>query len=278
MKKLIILCDGGLGNRLGSLIGGLLVSDELNRTPVVCWPKNTWCGASFNDLFDTDLELLELNINDLFEKYKQNKFLIHENQTKINISYQIPIVENIKNFKIFEDEYVIYYNSLIPNFYNQDLIINKLKSLKIKESIKTKIKDICVNNNIDKNTLGIHFRKTDFKIFLDENKVENFISTNKNTKFFICSDDKNTEIKFSKYENVFINEKTHYAEKLNVDIGWNDNIIDNEGRIFDFNIKRSKESVLEGFIDMLILSKTTIITESISTFLNFSKLFGKYNI
>lgn len=273
--NLIIFCDGGLGNRLGALIGGLLIADELNRTPIICWPENTWCGASFSDLFETNTPIIKYNINELFEKYKLNNFLIHENQSKINIKHYYPTVENINFFKTLTDGDIVYYNSLIPNFYSEDLILNKIKTLNIKQDILIKVNQICDVNNIDKNTLGIHIRKTDFKLFLNENKIEDLIKSNENKKFFVCSDDKNTEIKFSNYKNVITIKKNSYAEKLNVDIGWNDNIIDNEGRIFDFNIKRSKESVIEAFLDMLVLSKTSIIIESISTFLNFSKLFGK---
>ena len=46
----------------------------------------------------------------------------------------------------------------------------------------------------------------------------------------------------------------------------------------NFNVNRSKESVIEGFIDLLILSRTKIIVESHSTFLKFAKLYNKINL
>ena len=85
MKKLIIFCDGGLGNRLGVLIGGILTAKELNREPIICWPENTWCGCSFDDLFCPQYELIGLDINTLFSQNVNSKFLIHENQTNLSI-------------------------------------------------------------------------------------------------------------------------------------------------------------------------------------------------
>ena len=57
MKKLYILCDHGLGNRLGSLVGGLKTAELLNYQPIVCWPINNWCQAEFHELFRNAIEL-----------------------------------------------------------------------------------------------------------------------------------------------------------------------------------------------------------------------------
>ena len=36
MRKIFVLCDGGLGNRLHSLIGGLIAADKLECDPIIC--------------------------------------------------------------------------------------------------------------------------------------------------------------------------------------------------------------------------------------------------
>ena len=94
-----------------------------------------------------------------------------------------------------------------------------------------------------------------------------------NSKYYICSDDKNTEDMFNKLENVFVHPKTSYVEKFK-EGGWNDCIIDNAGRCNNFNVNRPRQSVIEAFIDLLILSRTNIIVNGPSTFLHFAKYYS----
>ena len=63
MKKIYILCDHGLGNRLASLIGGLTIAKRFNFLPVICWPTNNWCYAEFTDLFDLNFDLADNNFS-----------------------------------------------------------------------------------------------------------------------------------------------------------------------------------------------------------------------
>lgn len=277
MKKLIIFCDGGLGNRLGVLIGGILTSKKLNRVPILCWPENTWCGCSFTDLFDTEYKVLNLNINDLFSQNINSKFMIHENQTNLQLEQYFPNLENIDILSKTEDETIIYYHNSTPPYFTQEDVLSVLSSFNIKNDIRNKVVEFCNKNKIDSNTLGIHFRKTDFQHFLNEEESLNYIGSNSETKFFICSDSFETEEKFSILSNVVIYPKTAYVGKLKEGT-WNDVITDNEGRQFNFNVDRSKEAVIEGFIDLLILSKTNILVESHSTFLKFAKLYKNINI
>jgi hypothetical protein len=99
------------------------------------------------------------------------------------------------------------------------------------------------------------------------------VSKDVNAKYFVCSDDKETEDQFSKLRNVCVFEKTSYVQKLN-DGEWRQPTKDTVGRIFDFNIDRPKQSVIEAFVDMLILSKTTISVKNKSTFLSWAHMYS----
>jgi hypothetical protein len=277
MKKLTVFCDGGLGNRLGVLIGGILTAQKLNRTPILCWPENTWCGCSFNNLFDSEYQIINLDINKLFSQNINNKFMIHENQTNLQLEQYYPSLENINIFKNIEDENIIYYHNSIPSYFSEEEVLEVLSKFIIKPDIKNNVLKFTNKNKIDNNVLGIHFRKTDFQSFLNEEETLNYINSNPKINFFICSDSLETEEKFSILNNVLIYPKNNYVTKLK-NGSWNDLTTDNEGRQMNFNVNRSKESVIEGFIDLLILSKTNIIVESHSTFLKFAKLYSKINI
>ena len=74
-------------------------------------------------------------------------------------------------------------------------------------------------------------------------------------------------IKFTQLDNSFSYKKKKYVEKLTNDGEWRDTIVDDEGNEYSFNIERSDESVIDAMIDLLILSKSTIMHTSDSTFL-----------
>lgn len=280
MRKIIIFCDGGLGNRLNSLLGGFFIAEKTKSTPVICWPENNWCGCSFKDLFNTDIEIINDNINNIFENNINSIFLIHENQTKFSLNKQyehsLKSIDEILNM----NEDIVYYHNILPSYVDIDFVLNKLENLKIRIEIINQVGIFVKENNINKNTHGILFRKTDYtsnpSISLNDNEIYNHIKLDPNLKYYICSDDKDTEDKFNELENVFIYPKTSYVEKFK-EGGWNDLIIDNEGRPNNFNVNRPRQSVIEAFVGLLILSQTNIIVDVPSTFLHFAKYYSYIN-
>jgi len=280
MRKTIIFCDGGLGNRLNSLLGGFFVAEKTKSIPVICWPENNWCGCSFEDLFITDIEVVKNNINDIFENNINNIFLIHENQTKFNLNKHYNHSLESLNEILNKNEDIVYYHSTLPPYVNINFILNKLENIKIKPEIINQVKTFIKDNTIDKKTHGILFRKTDYasnpSISLNDSEIYSHIKSDSNLKYYICSDDKDTEDKFNKLENVFVYPKTSYVKKFK-EGGWNDFIIDNEGRPNNFNVNRPRQSVIEAFIGLLVLSQTNIIVDVPSTFLHFAKYYSYIN-
>ncbi len=277
MRTIIIFCDGGLGNRFGVLIGGLITADVMGLNPVICWPENSWCGCSFEDLYESKIPVINDDINTLFKNNLHNVFLIHENQTNFNLSKVFNHSEH--NMKIIGDmnEDVVYYHNQVPPYYGISKVVNKIKTLKIREDIVKIVKSFCTNNEINQKTIGIHFRKTDVPNQLNEDYIYSKIIENMGTKHYICSDDKAAEDKFKTLPNVFVYPKTSYVEKLK-DGGWNDVTTDAEGRTFTFNVNRPKQSVIEAFVDLLILSRTNMVVNSVSSFLRFAKLYSNIEL
>ena len=276
MGNVTIFCDGGLGNRLGVLIGGIITAKKLNLDCEICWPANSWCGCDFVDLFDTNKNIINKNINELFLEDSEDVFLIHENQTKSKLkkvySHSPQTLELLKNC----ENNIIYYHNQIPKYYDKSEIINTLSSLKIKKNIIDEVKKFSKEHDIE-NRIGVHIRKTDFLPKVDDKIIFDGIR-NSNNLFFVCSDDSETEKNFSNLLNVVIHNKKNYAEKLNPSTSWNDKTVDYEGREFYFNIKRNSESVIEAFIDMLILSRTKIHNNTMSTFLTFANHYSNLNL
>lgn len=272
MREITIVCDGGLGNRLGALIGGLYVASETSAEPIICWPINNRCGCSYQDLFEQNIRLIEMPLTRLFASRMKSVFMIHVNHTKLKLPRQLKIdkssIEELKKNEIN----IVYYNNIIPNFVPSNFITDTLNNLVIKKDIEEEVLSFCRNNKIDKATIGLHIRKTDFQKTVDEDQLFKVVSSS-DENYFICSDDKTTEDRFACLANVVKRCKRYYTEKLK-EGGWNMQVEIEEGRVRPFNILRGKEASIEGFIDMLILSRTNILLKTASTFSQFARHFS----
>jgi hypothetical protein len=275
MRKMIIFSDGGLGNRLNSLIGGLIAAEKLGCTPVICWPVNNWCGCSFADLFVSNLEIIDKGINDIFLE-DDRLYLTHDIQTgkvlKNVFDHSLESINLINS--LFQD--IVYYHNKIPDYFLEDDVIRQLKTFKIVSNILLPAKSFCDQHGIEKTTKVVHLRKTDHGRQIDSDQMFENILNDKKSGYFICSDDKDTEDKFNELKNVLVYPKTSYVEKL-VDGEWTTKIKDSEGRIFPYNVDRSKQSVIEAFVDLLVLSRTNIIIRNKSSFLGWAKIYALVN-
>jgi len=277
MSKIYIHCDGGFGNRFNVLAFGLYLAKKQSYDPTVIWPSNNWCGADFSDLFDMDIPVKQsregINFDGTFN-------LVHENQfglSHFTSIHSINDIEDIKNISKGMD--ILYFNNLIPWNLVQDAETFKsiIKSIKFKDHLINESNEIIKNNVEDDQFYGIHIRKTDFgkRSKFAETNLLNLVVQNKSKKFFICSDDEATENLFLQNENVFRNEKQSYVKKL-VNGDWNNSIVDSNNNEFMFNVDRPKESVIQAVIDLIILSKSTIISPDVgSTFHHTAALISK---
>ena len=271
MKKLYILCDHGLGNRLGSLVGGLKTAELLNYQPIICWPINNWCQAEFHELFRSSIELesnefATMLVNQIHDSGLPFFFISQFTEDTISKNYfenSLSAVEEIR--KLNSD--ALFSCAKLPKSYvrNPEDISKHLKSLGIAESIRSAVEKFVIENKIDKTVRGVHIRKTDSKNQIDENIVFENMKNSPQQRYFICSDDKSIEDKFVTLSNVIIFPKSTYVEKLQ-DGHWRDNVTDAAGRNIVFNMNRPKQAMIEAFVDMLILSKTKIDRMSKSTF------------
>jgi hypothetical protein len=274
MKTITIFADGGMGNRFGSLVGGLITAKQINAVPMIAWPQNNWCGCSYSDLFVIDkIPVTDSDIHTVFQDHVNTAFLIHENQSFNKLSQIFAHTEqNINLLKQSNFGNIVYYHNKVPPYYSEQQIIDQLGQLKINSKILEEVKRFCQHNSIDKNTIGLHLRKTDVD-GVDDNKLYRQVIKQSNIQFFVCSDDLATEQRFSALPNVYVHPKTQYVEKL-INGAWRQPMTDLEGRPTKYNVNRSAQSVIEAFIDLLILSQTTIQFTIKSSFSKFAEYFS----
>jgi hypothetical protein len=262
MNTLNIYCDGGFGNRYGTLLGGLAVASYHEMHPVVVWRDTSACRLPFNEIFSSDVDVVDRPLHD----FSKSVLLMHEDFIQGVKNYNVNSFRSIEDLPVTECGSYVYNNNWIPEWMDEHLIIQEGRQLKFIDKIKNFCDQYCEEHSISSFTIGVHLRATDFNTFIPKfDKEYKWIESQPYQNFFVLSDDKSTEQKFNKLDNVIVREKDHYVEKVNENSSWCG------------NVERTKESVIDSLIDLTILSRTNIIINSPSSFLKTSLLLKKIN-
>lgn len=278
--QLMIFCDGGIGNRINALISGLALARHFNLTYCVYWPENNWCQAGFSDIFKSKLVYSNLSIRNLVGSLEQSIVLLHDeiasNSLGINFNsaYQYTSLEDFSEKVLSENKEIFFYPAVMPEWIPFEQVITELNGLSFTDHIQTSVREF-IENTIQQPFHGLHLRRTDLNVGLNDHEVLNLVRRHPEATFFVCSDDPIAESLASVHKNVFARpKKSDVAKKYNAD-DWLAESHDDDGRIYFGNILRGKEAVIEGAIDMLILAHSQIIGYSGSTFQRMAKIIGE---
>jgi len=279
MKKVSIYCDGGLGNRLCSLIGGLHLSYKLNYDFEIIWLQTRWCNCNFEDLFDNNINHINLSKN-LDDYINENNITLILSHDKVGYSENIEYIlqsDDIDKLDFSSHDKIFYRHNSIPTYINEHNSSKYLSTIKISDKILNQVKNFTEEHNINHNTIGLHIRRTDYHITTTDELYFNFVDFLKSRDVFVCSDEEEIEKKLkNKFSNVIVRNKLQYVQKF-VDGPWRMNHL--EGTDGLFNVKRDRQSVIDAFIDMLILSRTNIIFfNNIGSFYQLSNIYKHVNI
>lgn len=272
MKTINIQCDGGFGNRFNGLVTGLFLSQRYNLRPLIFWPLNNQVGAKFDQIFNSDLEVREQyvieqsksdqTINVLHDNY------INKNKSWVNTHSDISIIDQAV---VNGNKDIVFATATIPNYVDINFVKYVFSRVQFKDSITQTVADVLSTK--PKTFYGIHLRRTDFLgHYRDINEVVELLVQNNTQLFFVCSDDKQAEETICKLPNVFNFPKQHYVEKL-APGDWNTEYTDAYGQKWPYNVNRKAECVIEGLVDLLILSKSDLrYSTGFSTFLQTARI------
>jgi len=252
------MSQGGLSNRIKCLISSMKIANKTDRGLILYWPKDESCNCNFSDLFENKIK--EVSKEELREIIKKNGYEFYQNNLSKN-KKEFILVDSSR-FEGFSLEDIHLKFEETPIEVRKE-ILNYLGKLKIKKEIFTKVNDF-IKKEFSKNVVGVHIRRGDFvnlktgigavspdESFVEEMKKE--IEKNKNVKFFLATEDKETE-----FRNIFGNKIITYPKRT--------------------KRREDEGSVEEALIEMLILSKTNKILGSYgSTFTEMAWFFGKCN-
>lgn len=277
MAKIVIYCDGGFGNRFNALISGLVAAELTGLEPEICWPANNWCGAEYADLFADAKPVSGKNLIDFIDSASDYLVLSHDQRNADYLKVPFHSVYNftdIQAFKQFCDDHggdVFYYPALIPTWIPPQNLVNTLNQLNFKKELRSTAEEF-ISKNFPEKYYGIHLRRTDLVLGFSDDEVEAILAQNPDKLFFICSDSAETEAKLAQFANARIRPKKAYVERQVAEKGWKEITLDDSQRAYYSNIRRSAESVHDAVIDLILLSKSEILGNTGSTFLNLARL------
>ncbi len=280
MEKLIISSSaGGLGNRLKCLISILRLSKELDRRPVLYWPKNVLMGCNFNVLFkkspfkkDNLKEINEKELKNILKDdydfyrewldniYSKKKVLLLQCWRYILLPKEIK-KGFAKEYPTLKGNNIDFEFERIPQEIKKT-ILKEIKKFKPSKEIKKEVEKYTKKYDF-KNMIGVHVRRTDFQTSPDGRgkisdnmtffkRMNEFVKKDNSIKFFLCTDSKETEKEFKK----IFGEKIISSHKSD----WNMS-----------SYQASKDSL----VDLLLLSKTkNILGTYLSTFTEIAWWFG----
>ncbi len=271
----VIYCDGGLANRLNGLIVPLALSRETSFQTTVLWPRTKWCDAGFGDLFRGDVDVRELRVTQVLSQLSDSGFIDLNHLSADEISARLTSVAHdalpdLESYRrLWEDpsRRILYRHCLIPSCLDKIwLLIRGMTQFSPRPDVIEAVEAFCKAFQIDSSVTGVHYRGTDYGLRLPEvDLLRRLISSNRDKRFYICSDEPSVVAALSAEDNVVQTDDNTFGgfyAKLETII--------HGGEIF-----RTKDSVYLALIEMLILSRTTILETSNSTFLRFAQLLSR---
>ena len=270
-RSIHIYCDGGFGNRFNTLVSGMILAKLVDLQPIVVWPRNNWCGASFFELFDNDFNVIERELINYAPDKELFHFFMTEDHLNLGVENRSPLsidsLDEALEYLKSDHRDVYYHSPLIPEFLYPDEVLKQVRQLKINAEIIANAEKFIIDQNLN-DYFGVQVRKTDFgPNGADESHLYELISNADDKKFFVCSDDNEVEQRFSALPNVAVYVKRAHVEKLLEEGDWNSVTTDSSGRAYACNVNRSAISVIDAVIDLLILSHSMVVKTSNSTFL-----------
>jgi len=240
---ILFLCNGGMANRILPLASVLGVTD----IDTLYFRPDNWFGAKFSDLFEGySFEVKEFTQEEIDKSLPLSTFfLLHEIQYQFQEGRQIRHVSDFANY--LNNDIVVMSNGEI-NGGNVLKGLSKLVSW-IKPDILKRVKDV------GSHELGVTLRDTDgTNMSISFNHAIDM--ARRAESVFVCSDSQEAENRFiSSVPAAKRQENKEYVKKLVDGKGWNDTVVDDEGRVFPFNVNRGRKHCVDAFVDLLALSR-----------------------
>lgn len=290
--RLFIYCDGGLGNRLNSLWYGLslLESEIFVDGFEVFWPTNSYCAAAYSDLFDEpSFSVKNVSLVDVYRMCQPEISILQDQMDAHLLGIQHVSASMFRsqeellyffNHGAKEGASILFYAGVLPSWVDmvRVLKITKKYQIKINQEIIEHTQSF-IETNLPKAYYFLHLRRTDNPIGYTTTECYQILASFPEATFFMCSDSVETRLYYRSFKNIVVRNSVG-VEKRCVDLDYREKSVDSDGRLSPYNVFRSRDNVIDGLIDMLIMSRGNAVGlfESGSTFQRVSKVLRELRI
>jgi predicted SAM-dependent methyltransferase len=284
-KKIIAFCTGGLCNALDNLINATILAKKLDRSLCVYWIEGYIANdIGLNDLLDVHnqteggLLVKQLTMEEYMKLCTKTQDMLrfcsvdipdfndNPNPGSHVRLHQFGSIDEIQTASANKDIFIC--EPIIPAYF--DPIENCKLFFETFQIKKSHLKTIgAFKDNHHGITYGIHVRGTDLLSISGQtlNDIKKFVDDKitKHGKLFICSDDENVEGAYRDHPFVAMHYKSAYVTRRDESQSWfadagNDHfnaepLIKGLKKYSSYNVVRTKEQVLSGWIDLLTLSQ-----------------------
>lgn len=269
--KRYIFADGGLANRLLCVLYPLSRSFDNELSIEILWPRTNWCDCDFLNLFQGELTVSSSHLDSLptDQGLPRETLILTHLRTTLASQYEEFDQKNIRDQDHFSEIWnsshrpILYNHHSLPHYwanspFNVSELAKSLRLFKPRDEILLKVGTFIEQHNINKeSTIGLHIRGTDFFPSTEHiSRAEQFIQKNKEKQIFLCTDDSEVVSRLAVSPNVITTQNNFFVD-------------------FDLTqrtIYRSRDSVINALVDLLVLSNTKVLRNSHSSFLFLSTL------
>lgn len=206
--RLIVFPYGGLANRMRAIDSAINMQNDGLCKVKILWYKDQQCGCAFTDIFSPVKEVKDLKTTKVYRLVM--RILLSKNCMIRSVLY---ILQRMRFFRWYpkedidgpynfaclkEGRYLVVLMETWEYFYEKD----KFNSDYIKIKDNATYNSCCAH--IDGNTIGVHIRRGDHKLSIQNSPLDLFESAmmaehkkNINTNYLLCTDDDGIKDYFS---------------------------------------------------------------------------------
>jgi len=272
--SIIIYCDGGLANRINCLINGLVLARRFDVEYKVYWPINRYCEVGLDELIDVPFPVVnegKAAIKLLGETgiVADDNFILAPEKYWINPrkanSYDFTL-SGVRNLFCFVDVVLVFFP--MPNYeFRGDFlsILRELLGCRIFAFVNLdhEIKHL----GLQYPYWGLHMRGTDARkstsYYIFFRKLASLLPG----RVYLATDDSDLQKFFSHSTNILYRKHGVKVGKTSISSDWIYKSLDENGELLPYNVRRTRDCVLDAIVDLLLLSRSSLILTSSSTYL-----------
>lgn len=224
MKKLYIVPEGGLANRMRAIASGVSLARKTDREMIVIWHRDRGLNASFSDIFHTEDLPFDLRETGDFKYYLQfeepRKSNLYISRLTAALDGKERICQNVNREYISDEREIECLVKKSPKDYiiKSGLIFHEINGrlmseiFRYNDNVSKRIKEITAGIIPD---LTLQIRRTDnvksiaySPLAAFENIAEKLIKENNKVKIFVATDDELTKSYFKEkfMDNILYNK------------------------------------------------------------------------